>query len=371
MRLLAPKVLVMTMTFSPLVMATQKSTSALNLKGVKENIMMSDMAERQILGTLFTINQRMKDMSKKRDRLTNQLLGTQSDIKSIAGHIVNLEKRLANQRGDLKKAMREMYLLNNQGTLRIIFSAQSSFEFERNLKYLRWLSESSQKLIKNYENNLALLKRKRQQLGGKVQNLSQLQGRLKEQEIGLVEEQQVKGSLLQRLKKSREEQFKVLKTMRHQVAKQEEWDDFDTSFFERRGDLAVPVKGEKVKSYGFISDEKTKTHLAHKGVFFATEAPQPVNSVFQGKIAFAQEIPGYGDTIVIDHGDHYYSVMTYLTKIKVVVGEKIKEGQELGVSGGSSPWFGKGLYFEIRHFSDAIDPEPWFKKADAMKTSQL
>jgi septal ring factor EnvC (AmiA/AmiB activator) len=49
--------------------------------------------------------------------------------------------------------------------------------------------------------------------------------------------------------------------------------------------------------------------------------------------------------------------------VKVREGEKVREGHVVAVSGGISPLFGPGLYFEIRHFTDAIDPRPWIKES--------
>jgi len=77
-----------------------------------------------------------------------------------------------------------------------------------------------------------------------------------------------------------------------------------------------------------------------------------VKSVFDGKVAYVGPIPGFGQTVILDHGNHYYSVYSYNLETKVFQGEKVFKGQTLALSGNQ-------LYFELRHYSNAIDPEKW------------
>ena len=79
-------------------------------------------------------------------------------------------------------------------------------------------------------------------------------------------------------------------------------------------------------------------------------------------------LPNFGRTVILDHGDSYYSVYAFVSQLKVHEGDQVREGDVLAVSGSYSPLFGPGLYFEIRHFTDAIDPKPWIKDA-GMKTA--
>lgn len=326
----------------------------------KEKIVEADQAERQLLGTLYSINERMKDMSRKRDRLTDRRLATEGDAQLMARSIVQIEKRLNKQHQGLGRRIRSLYLLNGQAAMRSLFSSQSAVEFDRNLRFLKLVTDRDYNLIKDYDRSLKELRRKRQELERQVRRLASIQTALKAQEAALASEQAGKAGLLSQLKESRDRRISELAQFRQSQANTK--DGLDTAFFERKGMLLAPVSGELVKSYGYIQDDALRFRLGHKGQFYRTVKELPVQSVSAGRAAFVGELPGYGLTAIVDHGDHYYSVYGYLTKIKVAVGEAIKEGQSVGVSGGQSPWFGKGLYFEIRHFSDAIDPQPWLNR---------
>jgi septal ring factor EnvC (AmiA/AmiB activator) len=86
-----------------------------------------------------------------------------------------------------------------------------------------------------------------------------------------------------------------------------------------------------------------------------------VSAVAAGRVEVARDLPGWGTTVVIDHGDHYHSVYASCARIKVREGDEITSGQLIGFTGERSPLFGPGLYFELRHFADAIDPRTWIK----------
>ncbi len=325
---------------------------------VKEQFLEAEQAERQILGTLYSINQRMKDMSKRRDRLTDRKLVLEGDVRLLARNIAEIEIRLSHQRGGLSRRVRQLYLFHGESAIRSLFSSQSALDFDRNLLYLKRVTDRDYGLIKDYERSLKTLKGKRHQLDIQVRRLAKLQGELKNQETRLTAEQENKGTLLVRLKTTQSRHLTELKTLRKTEM---ENSIFDTAFFEQRGSLPVPIDGPLVKSYGFIQDEKYRFRLAHKGLHFRADPGEAVRSVFPGKTAYVGEIPGYGLSVILDHGDHYYTVYAHLLAVNVKANEKVAAEARLGEAGGKSPWFGTGLYFEVRHFSDAIDPQPWLK----------
>lgn len=83
-------------------------------------------------------------------------------------------------------------------------------------------------------------------------------------------------------------------------------------------------------------------------------------SVAAGRVAFADVYDDYGLTVIMDHGDSYYSVYGGLGRIDVRVGDNAPENARIGaLGGGSSGALPAVLYFEIRHRADTIDPGPW------------
>lgn len=81
-------------------------------------------------------------------------------------------------------------------------------------------------------------------------------------------------------------------------------------------------------------------------------------SVAAGRVAFADQHDGFGLTVILDHGDSYYSLYADLASADVHVGDNVAQGQRIGApqQSGSRPAV---LYFELRHGADTIDPAPW------------
>jgi murein DD-endopeptidase MepM/ murein hydrolase activator NlpD len=82
-----------------------------------------------------------------------------------------------------------------------------------------------------------------------------------------------------------------------------------------------------------------------------------VRAVFAGRVAFADRYGAYGRIVIVDHGEHYYTVNGNLASAEVKVGEEISAGERIGSVGDDGQ--GPMLYFEIRHGSETIAPGPW------------
>ena len=83
----------------------------------------------------------------------------------------------------------------------------------------------------------------------------------------------------------------------------------------------------------------------------------PVRAVYEGRVTFADRYGTYGRVVIVDHGDHYFSVYGNLGSSDVRVGEELPAGARVGTVGND----GKRayLYLEIRHGTETTTPGPW------------
>jgi septal ring factor EnvC (AmiA/AmiB activator) len=117
-----------------------------------------------------------------------------------------------------------------------------------------------------------------------------------------------------------------------------------------RGRLPFPIAG------------RAEVNRVNRGGGPAVEMLAPsgtvVRSVAAGRVSYADRYDDYGLTVILDHGDHYYSVYASLGSNDVHVGDAVNAGARLGTVGstdGSPP----KLYFELRHNASSLDPAPW------------
>ena len=90
------------------------------------------------------------------------------------------------------------------------------------------------------------------------------------------------------------------------------------------------------------------------GLEMRVAAGSPVQAVYGGRVAFAEKYADFGRTVIVDHGNSYFTVSAGLDNVRVRVGEDVTAGSTLGTVGDT------GLYFEIRRSGDSVDPAPWF-----------
>jgi septal ring factor EnvC (AmiA/AmiB activator) len=132
-----------------------------------------------------------------------------------------------------------------------------------------------------------------------------------------------------------------------------------TSFLAKKGALALPVEGRIVSAFGKRYDAKTSLYTFHKGIDIQVPPQSSVKAVHPGKVVFSGKIGGYGDLLILDHGDQYYSLVGQLGAILKREGDEVKEGDEIARSAlDSTP-----VYFEIRQRHIAVNPVPWFRES--------
>ena len=134
------------------------------------------------------------------------------------------------------------------------------------------------------------------------------------------------------------------------------------SFLEGKGNLDGPTKGLLKQRFGIVQASRANYYKNHKGIFIQTKTPQSIQAVFDGKVAFVGEMGGFGSTLIVDHGDHYYTVYSALSDIGVHEGQFVSKHDRLAKTGASKFYNEAGVYFEVRHFSEPQDPMEWIKK---------
>jgi murein DD-endopeptidase MepM/ murein hydrolase activator NlpD len=122
-------------------------------------------------------------------------------------------------------------------------------------------------------------------------------------------------------------------------------------FAASRGRLLFPVAGR--------AEARPARREGTNGPGLEIRAPigSVVRSVYAGRVAFADRYGPYGRIVIVDHGEHYYSVSGNLGSADVRVGDEVTPGERLGTVGDDGQ--GAMLYFEIRHGTETLPPGTW------------
>ena len=138
--------------------------------------------------------------------------------------------------------------------------------------------------------------------------------------------------------------------------------DFKFDDFSRaKGKLPWPVKGKVVTRYGKHKDKGSKTYTRNTDIEIKSKLGTPVHCVFKGVVRVITYLPGYGKTIIVDHGKGYYSVYSHLDEIYVQKDDGIKTGQVIAAVGDSGSLAGAKLQFGIYGKQRTYNPEKWLR----------
>jgi septal ring factor EnvC (AmiA/AmiB activator) len=126
-----------------------------------------------------------------------------------------------------------------------------------------------------------------------------------------------------------------------------------------RGALPWPVEGRVVQGFGRRYQEKYSTYTVCNGLRLAASSGAEVRSVFPGIVAYARHFKGYGNMVVVDHGQDVYSLVAGLATIHVRVNQAVSMGSRLGLA--APPSDDGNVYVEFRVEGKPQDPRLWLQ----------
>lgn len=138
---------------------------------------------------------------------------------------------------------------------------------------------------------------------------------------------------------------------------------FETTFRSRRGQLPWPVEGGTItEKFGVRRHPVFRTETQHLGVDIAVPANSAVRTVNDGFVVRIQAFPGYGDLVMVNHGQ-YITAYGNLSTIYVNQNQVLRQGDLIGLSGDSDSMRGEVLFFLVREGSTIVNPELWLQRA--------
>jgi septal ring factor EnvC (AmiA/AmiB activator) len=134
------------------------------------------------------------------------------------------------------------------------------------------------------------------------------------------------------------------------------------AFSAHKGLLIMPVKGRIISLFGPYKNRKYNTTNFRSGIDIKAEKGEPIRSVFKGRVLFADWFKGYGNMIIVDHSNNYYTIYAHLEETFKSKGDAVQTGEVIATVGDTGSLEGAKLYFEVRHHGKPENPLKWLKK---------
>jgi septal ring factor EnvC (AmiA/AmiB activator) len=338
------------------------------IRETKKSIKEISRKETTVLGELEEIN---KNLVRKRDELGK----VYSSLKKLGGRIAETDKNLkalTAERKALSKRLRSrlkaMYKMRKGGALKVLFSSETSTDLGRRYKYMAMIMEGDSKLIDESEKNLVKLNAEKERLDGLKSDLTREKKKLRVAKKDAEAKLKDKKKLLKEVKRKKTKHLKLVKEFEGAKAeltelisrlRKESLRGLTGEFAAMKGRLVMPVKGKVVSFYGKVKHPKFHTVTFNNGIVIEAPFGSTIKSVYKGKVVYVGWLKGYGQVMIIDHGDGFYTLYGHLYKVLKKRGETVEVGTEVGLVGDSGPQDTTGLYFEVRQGGIPRDPLAW------------
>jgi murein hydrolase activator len=259
--------------------------------------------------------------------------------------------------------------------LRVLLSGGDASQLARNLYYLAYVSRAAAELLASHRAGIAEFARLGREAEERRSRSLAVEQSSRADRARILAERRERRRVLERIaveiRKSRKE-IKVLRADESRLARlveeigrviyarisQVPEKNLQTAPFSAlRGKLRLPVRGELTGRFG----APRGAGIESKGVFIRAPEGEQVRAIAGGQVVYADWMRGFGNLLIVDHGEKYLSIYANNEALLKQVGDAVAPGEAIAITGASGGNEETGLYFELRHLGRAFDPLGWVK----------
>ena len=289
-----------------------------------------------------------------------------------------LEASLAERQAAVERMLLARYAGGPPDELRVALSGEDPAAIARNLQYSAYASRAAAAMLASYRAGIAELARLAAQAEQKRARLRSVEESSRADRERILAERRERRKVFDRaageIRKSRRE-ITVLRADEARLARLVEnlgrviggrrvesvpqpGEALSASFSSLRVKLRLPVAGELTGRFGA---PRGAAGTEAKGVFIRAPEGQPVRAIAPGQVVYSDWMRGFGNLLIVDHGEAYLSIYANNESVLKQVGDLVASGETIATTGASGGNEETGLYFELRHLGKAFDPLRWVR----------
>lgn len=356
-----------------------------HMKSVRESLSKTEeiMAkikadEASLIQSLEQLNVRLNQSLARGRRLHSEIHRLEDKLRTLNADRNTLAQEMQGLKSHAMDRLVAYYKLGQLGIAPVLFSADSFFDLCQRRNGLQRILACDASLWDKYQVQQERLASLSETLTAQQANQDSLLLKYQQEVQGIAQERGRRAKLLASIQADRRSTLATIVSLR-QTAK--ELDETIRSlertpqlpaprsrpqsggFIALKGALPLPVQGEVVVPFGYQPDQGPYNVTSfHSGVNIMADLGAPVRALSDGEVIYASWFKGYGNMMIIDHGEHYYTLLAQLEQVLKERGDTVQTGEVVGTVGDTATLSGPGLYFEIRHYGKPLDPVLWFKK---------
>lgn len=311
----------------------------------------------------------ISDSNRKLHQLIQRQQSAQRTLSQLQRQTAQLQQKISTQQSGLGKLFYQQYLNGNQyDYLKLLLNNRDPNQAARDLHYYGYLAKERSVAIRELRSDLQHLRTIAKKAKQQRDDIDAMQQDERAQKLVLEKEQRSRQQVLQRTAASLKNQQREIGRLQHNEARLSllvnklshviPGKPSPALFKSLRGKLPVPVAAKPSNRFGSRRPEST---LLWTGWFLRARPGLPVKAIAAGRVIYADWLRGFGNLLIIDHGQGYMSLYGNNEALLKQVGEELSAGETIATVGNSGGIIDSGLYFELRFEGKAFDPMPWVK----------
>ena len=323
----------------------------------------------------------ISDSNRKLAALATEQRAADLKLGELQAQQQQLADNMSGEQVLLGRLLYQQYLGGQQEYAKLLLGNQDPNQVARNLQYYRYIARNRVGWLNNLRANLhkvtSLSVATREQRAAlaavqeeqKSQQQSLRQKQRERQQMLVKISQQLRGQRreIHRLQRDENRLAQLVETITRMLAQPKSRSLFRNDklpdsrfdgkpFGQLKGKLAFPVKGDITNRFGASRPDST---VLWKGIFVRAASGQNVKAIAAGRVVFADWLRGFGNLLIVDHGNGYMSLYGNNETLYKQVGDELRGGDTIATVGNSGGNEDSGLYFELRLESKPLDPLKW------------
>lgn len=342
----------------------EKRAAAARLRGQESRVVTQlKRTDRNLSAT----RRRLGELRRRRQRLDLQLDATRMDLDR------NLS-RLSDRRVQLQRRLRAMYKLGPARELEFLLSTQSFGQLLARWDYLVMVAEQDRVILEDVRERKQTVETLEHRLEGHLSQVDRTTRQTSSENKRLATQRVARQQTLEEIQTQRQayeaaaaQLERDATAIKRLIARLEQKRStapvpYRGDFARGQGQLDWPARGEVVGRFGLEKHPRFNVVTPNNGIDIAMPVGTVVKAVAKGRVDYtSDDYASYGEIVIVNHGDSYYTLYAHLSEISVAVGQELSAGQTIGRSGDTGSLKGAILHFEVRRGGTALNPEDWLQ----------
>ena len=313
---------------------------------------------------------RIGELDRQLGALGQERRALQQELNALDAEGEQLRQAQRQRTDTIDTSIQQLWLLQQGGGFRVWLGDQNPQDVARNLAYFQTLIEAQQQMIADYGLGLEAIAENRSRIAQAETALREQASATEATKTTLTAQRATRQATLAQISQQVQDDQQRLNVLQRDQARLNallgELEAVAAAappeprmpFADAQGTLVMPVVGKLKNRYG----ARRNADIRWRGWLIAADEGEPVRAVHGGDIIYADWLRGQGLLMVVDHGEGWLSLYAQNHSLLRGVGDRVSAGDiiaKAGASGGSET---SGLYFEIRHRGEPVDPGEWIRR---------